>query len=100
MSSPPEAAMRSTKASTNGPRRRVLLLSLVRAALSTIFLVLVYYTLPLQGRLGERAGVGLVVGLVALAFIVVLQVRAILSATHPLLRAIESLATAIPLLLL
>jgi voltage-gated potassium channel len=91
--------MRSAEARMNGPRRRLLLLSLLRAGLSAALLVLVYYTLPLKGNLDQRAGVGLILGLLALAVILVLQVRAILSATYPLLRAIEALATALPLLL-
>jgi hypothetical protein len=92
--------MRSDKARINGPRRRLLLLSSARAGLSATLLVLVYYTLPLKGKLDERAGVGLILGLVGLGVLLVLQIRAILTATYPLLRAIESLSTAIPLLLL
>jgi hypothetical protein len=72
---------------------------MVRAGLTASFLVLVFYTLPLTGKLDTRAGVGLILGLVALGVILGLQIRAILSATYPLLRAIESLAAAIPLLL-
>jgi voltage-gated potassium channel len=104
MASPSEASPRPGltpgQAPITTPRRRLLLLSLLRAGLSAALLVLVYYTLPLKGKLDQSAGVGLILGLVGLAVIVVFQVRAILSATYPLLRAIESLATAIPLLLL
>ena len=82
------------------PRRRLLFLSLVRAAGSSSLLVVVYYTLPLTGKIDGTVGLGLGLGLVALAVILVFQVRAILSATYPLLRAIEGLATAIPFLLL
>jgi hypothetical protein len=100
MTTPPEATTRSDKSRANRPRRRLLVLSLVRAGLSAALLVLVYYTLPLTGKLDQRAGVGLILGLVALGVLFALQVRAILSATYPVLRAIEAMATAIPLLLL
>jgi hypothetical protein len=99
MTSPPEASMRSDKASNHSSRRRLFVLSFIRAGLTASLLVLVYYTLPLTGKLDKRAGVGLVLGLAALGVILGLQIRAILSATYPLLRAIEALATALPLLL-
>jgi hypothetical protein len=67
--------------------------------LSATLLLVVYYTVPLTGKLDGSAALGLILGLVALAIIVALQIRAVLSATYPLLRAIEALATAIPLLL-
>jgi hypothetical protein len=92
--------MRSGKARVNGPRRRLLVHTFVRAGFSATLLVVVYYTLPLKGTLDERAGIGLVLGLAGLGVLLALQIRAILSDTYPLLRAIESLATAIPLLLL
>jgi len=91
--------MRSDKATDHSSRRRLFVLSFIRAGLTASLLLLVYYTLPLTGKLDKSAGVGLILGLAALGVILGFQIRAILSATYPLLRAIEALATALPLLL-
>ena len=99
MTTPPEATTRSDKATDHRSRRRLFVLSFIRAGLTASLLLLVYYTLPLTGKLDKSAGVGLILGLAALGVILGFQIRAILSATYPLLRAIEALATALPLLL-
>jgi hypothetical protein len=75
-------------------------LSVLRAGLSSAALVVLYYLLPMTGKIDVPAGVGLAAGLLVLAAILAFQIRTILSAAYPLLRAVEALATAIPLLLL
>src|SRR4249919_981706 len=82
------------------PRRRVLVLSLLRALASTIALVAVYYLLPL-----DESSIGILVliltiGLVGLVGLVTFQVRSIARSRFPGLRAVEALATSIPLFLL
>ena len=81
------------------PRRRVLR-SLLRAALTSTVLVVLYYWLPFTDAL-QASTVGLlVVGLALFAAVITWQVRAILGSRYPGLRAIEALAAAIPLFLL
>jgi voltage-gated potassium channel len=81
------------------PRRRVLR-ALLRAALTSTVLVVLYYTLPLTGALDASAVVLLLAGLTMFAGVITWQVRAILRSQYPALRAIEALAFAIPLFLL
>jgi voltage-gated potassium channel len=56
--------------------------------------------LPAAGRSGARAISELVFGLVVFAVILVYQVRSILGAEHPELRAAEALAVALPVLVI
>jgi voltage-gated potassium channel len=81
------------------PRRRVLA-SLLRSSLTSTVLVVLYYTLPLTGRLEASTTVWLLGGLLGFAAVITWQVRAILGSEYPALRAIEALAAAIPLFLL
>jgi hypothetical protein len=86
--------------SPESPSRRRIALSLARAVLTVILLVVVYYRLPLRGTTGSGAAVLFVGGLVLLALLIAWQLRAIVRARHPLLRAVEAFAMAIPLYLL
>ena len=81
------------------PRRRVLR-ALLRAALTSTVLVVLYYTLPLTGKLKASTVVLLLAGLAVFAGVISWQLRAILRSQYPALRAIEALAFAIPLFLL
>jgi voltage-gated potassium channel len=81
------------------PRRRVVR-ALLRAALTSTVLVVLYYKLPLTGALDASTVVLLLAGLVLFAGVISWQVRAILRSRYPGLRAIEALAAAIPLFLL
>jgi hypothetical protein len=74
--------------------------SSLRAAGSTVVLVALYYLLPLDTSVTWFAASMLVTGLVALVVLVVFQVRSIIRSPFPGLRAIEALATSIPLFLL
>lgn len=79
-----------------GLSRRLVLRSLLRSASSAVLIVLAYYLLPLDAG----ALTWLVVGLVIVAAVLVWQVRAIMAARHPRLRAIGALAVGVPLLLI
>jgi len=82
------------------PRARRVVATLLRAAISTIALVALYYLLPLD-RYSVAFGVGtLLVGLVGLVLLVTFQVRSIMAAEFPVLRAVGALATSAPLFLL
>jgi voltage-gated potassium channel len=82
------------------PRRRALVVGLLRALASTVALVAVYYLLPL-----DKSSIGIVLlilttGLVGLVALVTFQVRSIARSRFPVLRAVEALATSIPWFLL
>jgi voltage-gated potassium channel len=79
--------------------RRVFV-TLLGALGSTAALVAVYYLLPLdRSAIGVVIGI-LAVGLLALVGLVAFQVRAIMRAAYPVLRAVGALATSVPLFLL
>jgi Ion channel len=81
-------------------RRRLLFATLLRALASTVGLVAIYYLLPLDTT-SIRVAVGMLAfGLVALVGLVAFQVRSIIRAGHPALRAVGALATSVPLFLL
>jgi voltage-gated potassium channel len=83
----------------SAPRRRVAL-ALLRASLTATVLVVLYYTVPVTGRL-DASGVALLLGgLLVFAVVISWQIRAILESDYPGLRAVEALASAIPLFLL
>ena len=85
---------------TRVSRRRGVTLGLLRALATTSGLVVVYYLAPLGREPGTWLWVVMVGGIVALAALTVHQVRAILRATHPGVRAVEALATTVPMFLL
>lgn len=73
-------------------------LALLRPALAMVVVLTVYYLVPLDGAvLGPMIALG--IGLVALAALLVWQIRSIVRSTRPRLRAIETLATAVPFFL-
>jgi len=72
----------------------------LRALGSTVALVAIYYLLPLDHAPTWIAATTLVVGLVAFVALVIFQVRSIIRSRFPGLRAVEALATSLPLFLL
>lgn len=85
---------------TRVSRRRGVALGLLRALATTSGLVVAYYLAPLGREPGTWLWAVIVGGIVALAALTVHQVRAILRATHPGVRAVEALATTVPMFLL
>jgi voltage-gated potassium channel len=78
----------------------MVVVTLLRAAVTTTVLVAIYYLLPLD-RYSISFGVGtLLAGLIGLVLLVTFQVRAIIKAEYPVLRAVGALATSAPLFLL
>ncbi|MFF7725595.1 potassium channel family protein [Streptomyces sp. NPDC008001] len=63
-------------------------------------LVLAYYLLPLDQRFEGSTAVSLVLGLAAVAALFTWQIRSILRSPRPRLRAVQALATTVPLFLL
>ena len=74
--------------------------SALRALGSTVALVTIYYLLPFDHPSTWAAVAILVIGLALLIGLVAFQVRSIVVSRFPALRAIESLATSVPLFLL
>jgi voltage-gated potassium channel len=74
--------------------------AVLRAAGATAALVLIYYLLPLDRSSAGVAVTVLVTGLVALIVLLAFQARWIRASSYPGLRAIEALATGLPLFLL
>jgi len=81
-------------------RRRLLVRTLLRAGLTVVVLVAVYYLLPLDGEFDTTAMILLLVGLLALTGLFIWQVGGILRSSYPALRAVSALSTVIPLFLL
>ncbi|GGX73918.1 potassium channel family protein [Streptomyces hiroshimensis] len=63
-------------------------------------LVLAYYLLPLDKKFQGAGAVGLVLGLAVVAALFTWQIRSILRSSRPRLRAVQALATTVPLFLL
>ena len=74
--------------------------SLLRATGSTAALVALYYLLPLDHSSTGTAVTILVIGLAVFIGLVAFQTRSIIRSPFPGLRAIEALATSVPLFLL
>jgi voltage-gated potassium channel len=72
----------------------------LRALGTTAALVAIYYLLPLDHTSTWIAATTLVIGLVAFIALVIFQVRSIIGSRFPGLRAVEALATSLPLFLL
>ena len=79
-------------------RRRLVGLGLLRALATTVVLVALYYLLPLDHI--KNVPLTLVAGMLILLAAAVWQVRAIIRARYPALRAVEALAVIVPLFLL
>jgi len=81
-------------------RRRLIAVALLRSLATAVVLVALYYLLPLDRIPRMPLGVLLAIGLVVLLALSAWQVRAIINAKHPTVRAIGALATTVPVFLL
>ncbi|MEU9045068.1 MULTISPECIES: potassium channel family protein [unclassified Kitasatospora] len=82
-------------------KRRVLLLwVLMRSVLTAAILVAAYFLLPLDEPFGAATAVGLIAGLLMVSALVAWQTRSIIRSPYPRLKAIEALATSVPLFIL
>jgi hypothetical protein len=85
---------------TRAKRRRLIVLALLRSLATAVVLVALYYLLPLDRLTSVPLGVLLAIGLAALLAVACWQVRTIIRARHPTVRAIGALATTVPVFLL
>ena len=81
-------------------RRRLLALALLRALLTAIVLVALYYLLPVDEELRLSSVLRMVVGLALFVAVLIWQIRKVVTSRHPGIRAIEALAVTVPLFLL
>jgi voltage-gated potassium channel len=84
----------------DAPSRRRIVLVLARSTVTIVLLVVVYFALPLRTREDDGTLLLFLAGVVALVVMIVWQLRAITTAVHPALRAVEAFASAIPLFIL
>ncbi len=84
----------------SGNRRRQVVLGALRSHASTVVLVALYYLLPLNYLADVPLAVILVVGLLLLLTVAAWQLRQVIDARYPAVRASEALATTVPLFLL
>jgi len=80
-------------------RRRILAASALRICATTAGLLLLYVLVPIPGTSGAQALVGMIAGLVVFLVLVSWQIRTIVRADHPVLRAVEAIAVALPVLI-
>jgi voltage-gated potassium channel len=90
--------------SEHSPQRRapirLIVLSAARVVATTGLLLAIYYLLPLDHESTWVAVTTLIIGLVALVGLVIFQARSILASPFPGIRALEALASSVPLFLL
>ncbi|MET7619792.1 potassium channel family protein [Streptomyces sp. NPDC005408] len=77
-----------------------MLVPLLRSTVCVALLTALYYLLPLDRRLDIGTTLILIGGLLVFGVLVAWQVVAITASKHPRLRALEALATAVPVFLL
>jgi len=82
-----------------GERRRLLVRSTLRILGITVGMLLLYAFVPVPGRSGAAALVGMIAGLLLFVALVGWQLHTIVRAEHPVLRAVEVIAFALPMLL-
>jgi voltage-gated potassium channel len=81
-------------------RRRQVVLGVLRSLAASVVLVAAYYLLPLDHLARVPLAVILIVGVAVLLAVATWQLRLVLRARYPGLRAAEALATTVPLFLL
>lgn len=80
-------------------RRRLVLRSVLRIAATTLGLLALYAFVPIPGRSGLGATIGMVIGLLIFTGLTGWQLRRVVRSDQPVLQAIEAVAFALSLLL-
>ncbi len=91
---------RSYKELTNRERRRRVVVVTLRTGLNIAPVVALYFLVPLDHSSNLGAALELALGVMALAAIIALQVKAIVGSDRPISRAVEALAMSVPLYVL
>jgi hypothetical protein len=79
--------------------RRVLVVGVVRALAATVVIIVLYFLLPFDGIADVSPWITVPVAVAAFVALLAVEVRAIFRSTYPGIRALEALATTIPLFL-
>lgn len=80
-------------------RRQLLLRSGLRILGIVLGMLVLYAVVPIPGSSGAVAVIGMVIGLMLFVALVGWQLRTIARAEHPVLRAVEAIASVLPMLL-
>ena len=91
-------ALRARLPADSGQRRRMIAGFALRVLATTVGLLVLYAFVPIPGTSGAGALIGLIIGLVVFVALVGWQIRTIARAEHPVMRAVEVIALALPLL--
>jgi voltage-gated potassium channel len=83
---------------TGSPMRRVVAGSLLRSAVTSTVLLVLYYNAPLDRPLDGVTGVLFLTALALFGAFIAFQVRGILRSAHPRLQAVRAVAVGLPLL--
>jgi hypothetical protein len=81
-------------------RRRQILSSLLRSAVAAACLIVLYYILPMNQQLTRSVVLKLTGGLVIIGVVAAWQIRSIVNAAYPGLRAISAVAMTLPMFIL
>ncbi len=85
---------------TSRQRRWLIARGLLRALLTSVVMVALYYVLPFTHRSDEYVVAQVTLGVALLAGMIAWQLRAIIRSSYPGIRAVQSLASTTPLFLL
>jgi voltage-gated potassium channel len=85
-------------AETGSPMRRVVAGSLLRSAVTSAVLLVLYYDAPLNRPLDGLTGVLFLAALALFGAFIAFQVRGILRSAHPRLQAVRAVAVGLPML--
>jgi Na+-transporting methylmalonyl-CoA/oxaloacetate decarboxylase gamma subunit len=72
---------------------------LLRSAVTSVAICVAYFVVPMTSTLTGTGVVELILGLIGLTMLLTWQIRAIVRSPHPVARAIEAMATFVPLFL-
>ena len=74
--------------------------TVIRAVVSAVLLVVLYYVIPIEHRAHQSVALRLIVALAVFSIVLAIEVRQIATHEHPMLRAGVAMATIIPLFLI
>ena len=100
MTTPPKSAPKRPVREALDTKPGALRRSVLRMAATAVLLLLIYAFIPLATGSGAAAVVALFVGLIVFLGLIVRQIRMIMEAEHPKLRAVEAGALIVPVLVL
>ncbi|MFL6161083.1 MAG: potassium channel family protein [Jatrophihabitantaceae bacterium] len=92
-----DAQPHAAPASSTAKHRRLLVRAIVRALLSVLALVVLYFCLPLRARFGATLLLEIGIGLLVVGAVTVWQIYSIRRARYPRLRAVQAFCFTFPL---